>query len=481
MDFLDAKKKKAHRIRLFIGYALMAVALGMSTLLIVLLSSGYDIDRSTGVIIQNGLAVVDAHPEQAEIFVNGKPHGRTDQRLFLPEGKFEIKLQRQGYRSWQHDITLEGSTVEQLVYPFMFPNTLVSSTLKTQDSKPAMTSQSPDRKWLVTQVTGKLGAFELTDLNDVKTPRTELILPSDTISTAIGEHVFKEVEWSSDNTNLLLEHSWPTGIEYILLNRANALQSINVSKLFPGQSGFRFTLKNKKTDQFFMYNPATKSLMVGVANTKVATALLAHAVQFKTYKDDIIIYVNESNEVHILQNDKDYIIRTLPQSPNYFLDYAEFNGKPYLITGSAVDGRIYVYQEPLRSLTRVPAKAPQPFRVLTVDKPEYVSFSTIARFVAVQGGSKFAVFDAETGRQFKYDLKFPVLTGQKATWMDGHRLTLVSEGKLNIFDFDGTNKQEMGGILSLSQPYFSRDFDAYYTFVENKGKIDFNRTELLVK
>ena len=191
MDFLDSKKKKAHRIRLFIGYTLMSVALVMSTILIVLLTSGYDIDRSTGVIIQNGLAIIDAHPEAAEIFVNGKAKGRTSQRLFLPEGKYEIKLQREGYRTWQHNITLEGSTIEQLVYPFMFPTSLKTSVLKTSEVKPSMVSQSADRRWLVQQVPGKFGTFELTDLNDAKNPSSELVLPNDTVTKHVCEHIFK--------------------------------------------------------------------------------------------------------------------------------------------------------------------------------------------------------------------------------------------------------------------------------------------------
>lgn len=481
MDFLDSKKKKAHRIRLFIGYALMAVALSMSTVLIVLLTSGYDINRTTGAIIQNGLAIIDAHPEAADIFINGKPQGQTSQRLFLAEGNYDVKLQRAGYRDWSHKITLEGSTIEQLVYPFLFPTNLKTTTLKTYDSKPPLISQSPDRRWLVEQEVGKFGAFELVDLNDIKNPRSELVLPSDTVTAAPGEHIFKEVEWSADNTNLLIEHSWPTGTEYILLNRNNALQSLNVSKLFPDQAGFRISLRSKRSDQFYLYNPATKSLMSGVANTKVATAILAHAVQFKTYKEDTIIYINESKEVHLLQKDKDYAIRTMPDAPSYLLDYAEFNGKAYLVCGSPTDGHTYVYEDPLISLTRVPAKTPQPLRVLIVNKPEYVSFSTIARFVAVQSGSKFAVFDAETGRQFRYDTSLSVTAGQKATWMDGHRLALVANSKLNVFDFDGANSQQLGSILPLSQPYFNRDYDAFFTFSSNSSKVDMQRAELLVK
>lgn len=481
MDFLDPKSRKAHRTRLFIGYALMAVALGISTLLIVLLTSGYDVDRTTGNVIQNGLVTVDSHPQAADIFVNDEPKGRTDQRLILPEGRYSVELKEKGFRSWRHDLTLEGSSIEQLVYPFMFPEKLVTKTLKTYDALPSMISQSPDRRWLVAVVSGKLGNFELTDLNDEKHPQTTLVLPSDTFTPAAGDHIFKEVEWASDNSHLLLEHTWASGVEYILLDRNTPLSSLNISKLFPGQAGFKISLRDKKTDQFYLYNPATKSLMSGLASSKVAIALLAHAVQFKAYKDNTILYVNDKSEVHLLQKDKDYFIRSLPESPKYLLDYAEFNNKAYLVCGSPTDKKTYVYVDPLKSLTRTPARTPQPLRVLIVDNPEFVSFSAIARFIAVQGGSKFAVFDAETGRQFRYDTALPLAAGQKAAWMDGHRLQIESGAKTAVFDFDGKNQQSLNATVALTHSYFNRDFDAMFSFAPENGKTSLTRTELLVK
>lgn len=483
MDFLDSKRKKAHRARLFIGYSLMAVALAMSTVLILLLTSGYDVDRKTGAIIQNGLAIVDSNPVAADIYANGQNKGRTNQRVLLPEGIYNFELKANGYRTWQHKVTLEGSIIEQLVYPFLFPEKLETKTINTVATMPAMVSQSPDRRWLVTQSPTKLGMFELVDLTDKQNLRTELVLPVDTLTPSAGAHSFKEVEWSSDNTNLLLEHSWPTGTEYILLNRGNPLQSLNVTKLFPDQTAFKISLRDKKADQFYLYNPATRSLLSGVANTRAVTVLLTKTVQFKTYKDNTILYVNENKEVHLLQKGRDYLIRTLPEAPNYMLEYAEFNNKTYLVAGSPTDGRTYVYENPLNYLNRVPARSPQALRVLITDKPEYVSFSANARFVVVQAGSKFVVFDAETGRQFRYNTNLILAAGQKATWMDGHRLSLVSSAnKASVFDFDGTNMQTLVNSLPASQLYFNRDYDAMFNFASgSENKVVFLRTELRVK
>lgn len=481
MDFLDPKNRKAHRIRLFIGYGLMAVALAMATLLIALLTSGYDVDRKTGQVIQNGLVIIDSHPVAANISVDGQQNGRTNQRLVFPEGIHSVELQQDGYRSWHHKITLEGSSIEQLVYPFLFPDKLQTKTLTNYSSVPKMTSQSPDRRWLVVQDMAKFGQFELYDLNDKQNPHTTLTLPSDTLSVAAGEHTFKEVEWSSDNNNVLLEHTWATGVEYVLLNRNNPLESINVSKFFPEFNGFKISLRDKKADQFYLYNATTHGLLSATTSNRTPTPLLAHVLRFKSYKDDTILYITESKEVHLFHKNKDYLIRTLPESAAYLLDYAEFNSKVYLVCGSPSDGRTYIYIDPLKPLTRVPAKSPTPSRVLILDHSEFLSFSSIARFISVQSGSKFAVYDAETGRQFRYDIGVPVTEHQKATWMDGHRLVTVSGGKVVVFDFDGQNQQTLSASLPTTRTYFNRDYDALFSFAGATEKPEFQRTELRVK
>ncbi len=161
MDFLDPKKKRAHKIRLYIGYGLIAVALAIATLILVFAAYGYDIDRKTGDIIQNGLVIVDAHPESATVLVNGENKGTTDYRLVLPAAKYSIELTRSGYLPWKHDVNLEGSSIEQLVYPFMFPERLVTKNLQTYTGAPTMASESLDRKWLVVSAPETPGSFQV--------------------------------------------------------------------------------------------------------------------------------------------------------------------------------------------------------------------------------------------------------------------------------------------------------------------------------
>lgn len=489
MDFLDPKKKRAHLHRLYAGYALMAAALLIATFILVFAAYGYDIDRRTGGIIQNGLIVVDTHPESAEIYVNQNNMGTTSNRLVLPAGNYNLDLRRSGYRNWSHVVALEGSTIEQLAYPFMFPNKLVTSSIQQFPDIPAMASQSPDRRWILLQTPAGQPSFSLFDTTSGKSPASSFIVPTEILTAVEGKQTMEAIEWSSDNVHLLVKHTYAGGTEFIQLDRSNPSASINLNKTFPEQTISSASMRDKKPNLFYVMDAATGKLLAADVSTHSASIILEHVLSFKSYQNDYILYATnpttapENVEIHIWRSGQDHFLRSVRSSTTYLLDMAEFNGHMYVVSGSPADGRVYVYKDPFRDYSRSPARTPQPLRVLIVPAAEFVSFSQNARFITVQGGSNFAVYDIDTNRQFRYDTKLTPDKGQKAIWMDGHRLGLVSQGMVNIFDFDGENIQTLSPSLGSFNPFFDRDYTAMFTIgpaPSAPDKTALQRTELKV-
>jgi hypothetical protein len=155
-----------------------------------------------------------------------------------------------------------------------------------------------------------------------------------------------------------------------------------------------------------------------------------------------------------------------------------------VVIGAASEGKVYNYKNPINDLKQTPRKIPTPIAILKVAQPAAVSFSTTAQMVVVQGGSNFAVYDAETDRYYRYDIKKPVDGNQNATWMDGHRITILSQGRVVIFDYDGTNSQTLSPANVGYIPFFDRDYTAMYTIapsVQVKDHVALTRTELKIK
>jgi hypothetical protein len=493
MDFLDPKKARAHRRRIMIGYGLIAIILAICTTALVLVTNGYGFDRKTGAIIQNGLVFVSSHPVGSNIYINGQGHGGTDGRFVLEEGTYTFELKQNGYRTWQRTINLEGSSIERLVYPFLFPEKLVSHDLQAYATAPDMVTESPDRHWIITHVPDSLNSFAVTDTSTKDNATTTITLPTTMLAPHPNQKI-EAVEWSTDNQHVLIKDTYDGGADYIILDRITPTDSANLTQVF-GHGFSKVSLRDKNVNQLYVYEAGSGLLEYADPKTKALTVVASHILSYWPYGANTLVYVSDEATpagkvyVKMLDGDKTYTLRTLPTSPTYLLNMATFSGHQYVAVGTSAESRVYLYEDPLDTLKKRPTQEALAKALLRVDTTaEFVSFSTNTRFVAVQGGSTFAVYDAENNRQFRYDTKLPLTGPQQAQWMDGHRLSLASGSKLNIFDFDGTNNQALVTSYPAYAPMFDRDYTALFTVspsttsaAATAAKPALIRTELIVR
>ncbi len=489
MDFLNPTKKRAQKIQLIVGYILIAIAIGLVTAILVFQSYGYDLDRKTGAIIQNGLLVVAAQPKPADIYLNGKQYkSQSDAKLVLPSDIYKLELKNNGYRDWSRTVSLAGGSIERFVYPFLWPQNLTAKTQKTYAAAPTLATQSPDRHWMLIQQPGQVGVFDQYDANDSKKPVTVVTLPPTVLPAGTG-HQLSVVEWSTDNRHVLLQDDYSAGRQFIVLDRDTPTSSYNVTtalKINPSE----VTLKDKHFDQLYVYDQATHKLDLGDVRDSTVKPILTNVLAFKSHGSELIMYASDEGatagktRIMIKDGDGSYPLREVSAGSKYLMDLAQYSGHWYVGAGAAVDNKVYVYKDPLDKLKQT---KPQPVvaeSVLRVTGPGWIDFSANAQSLAIQGGSQFSVYDAENQRTYKYDLQLPVDTAApNAEWMDGNRLIVNSAGKMVVVDFDGTNMQ----TLSANQPGLSPFFDRQYKLLYNiapattpAGSFNLNRVNLLV-
>ncbi len=465
MDFLDPKKKRAHTRRLFIGYGLIAIAIALASLVLLFTSYGYDLDRKTGQVIQNGLVFVNANPEQATVYLNGKNVAKTDARLTLPAATYDVELRREGYRTWKKTIKLEGSSIEQLVYPVLFPTTLTPKDVKAYDAAPAFATQSPDRRWVLVQKQGDVNTFDLFDTNDPKKAPTIVSLPAGVVSSG-KNHTFSAEEWSTDNRHVLLKHTFGDSVEFIVLDRETPAQSLNLTK----QLGIAFTsisLRDKKYDQYYLYDKATETLKSVSLKDKTVKSTLERVIAYKSHGSDMLLYAQKDKAVSgittvmVRNNSTDYVLRTNAKPTDYLLDLAQYENHWYVAVGEKSLSQIVVYKDPLDTLKAGSKAAVPALTTMKLENSSTLNFSQNTRFIAAQNGSKFAVYDIDTSRRHYFDVEQSL--ARPASWMDGHRLAYISSGKLYVVDFDGINKQELVAVNEAFMPFFDRNYDRLFT------------------
>lgn len=495
MEFLNPQNERRHRILLFLGYGLAAIAIALITqLFLYRLYSGYSVDIN-GNVQQSGTVFVSSEPSGATISLNGIVKAETNARLSLNAGEYSMDIKAAGYRDWHHDVQVYGADVQRFTYPKLFPAKLITKTVTTFDTSPLFVSQSPNRRWLLFK-NDSANTFTIYNLNKPDAPvATELTVPLDTVVTAgDGPQSWALVEWASNDQFILLNHTYTVGgttsHEYILLDRAAPENSQNLTRTLSLASEEDLTFFDKKYDQYYGYNKQTKILRAFTASGKHLADQLEHVIAYKTYGSDTVLYVTDLTEsgkqeagtvnVVLRQGSHRLVLRRLPaNAPGYLLDVSRFNDA-WFIAVAATDGEgMYIYRNPLsQSLTG--STLPLVWRFLRVHHPIDISVSANSQFILAQNGQECVVYDADNIETKRYGLAKPLDAPQiAATWMDGHRLQYVSGGKLNVVEYDNQNAVELQPALPQFGAYYSADYKYSFALTAGEGSAQHLTSTLL--
>ncbi|MGH7195437.1 MAG: PEGA domain-containing protein [Candidatus Saccharimonadales bacterium] len=490
MDFLNPKKRRANKIRLYIGYGLMVILLLLATTVLLYQAYGYGLGHN-GQIYQNGLLYLSSAPSGAKISLNGQaPKTATNARLELPAGQYTVKLTLPGYRSWQRAIGLGGSSVEQFNYPFLFPKQLLPEVLQRYAAKPGVITQSPDQRWLLVEQSGSLTNFTEYDLNNSanlagNTARLDLP-PAVLTASASPKQTMQAIGWSSDNNYLLMKHAYGASHEYVLFDRANPSDSLNLTTQLQLSQDSQLSLDNQKYNEYYVFNAKTSDLDTASLDAPTLAPLISHVINFKAYGSDMVLYATALNapakqvNINLLDAGQNYTITSEPASTTYALNMTQYNGDLFVAAGAVIEGRVYIYKNPVNNLVAQPKQLLVPDYILKLNQPQTVDFSKNAQFVDAENGSDFAVFDLKSQKAYSYKLSAAIASGHGAQWMDGYRLMAVSGGHLLVWDYDDANQQTLQPALA-SSVYFGPSYKYVYNLTPGRHgqSVDLTQTSLL--
>lgn len=470
MDFLDPKKRKAHIRRLYIGYVLVGIAIGLGALILLFASYGYGVDRS-GNVFQNGLVFLASTPDGAQVKITNQSKKFaqdvvTSDRLELKADTYNFQFLKQGYKPWEHSFEIRPGTIERLVYPFLVPEKLTTKTAKSYPVNPGLVTASPDKKAIVVQAPDSLTDFQVFDSNDLsKAPQT-FSLPAGLLPSGSAVKPYQLVEWSTNNRSLLVRYDGESGAQFLVLDRSDPTRSFNLNSYF-GLAPTQVAFRDKDPERFYMTLPDGQLIRAEVTN-KLTTPIAANVRDFKSHGADDVLYVttdgaSDPSKVRamIRQDDKSYVVRELPVADDYVLDLARYSNKWYVVVGASSASEAYVYQDPVLAAKNT-AVVPT-IRTLRLQNPSLISFSATSRFIALQSGSNFVVYDAEKDEQHHFTVTPGFDDPASVRWMDGHRLMGGAAGKALIIDFDGSNQQSLSPIVPGTQLMFNNNFEQLNT------------------
>lgn len=470
MDYLDPKKKRARKNRLLIGYGLIAIAIAIATVLLVYIANGWFIDRNTGQVIQNGLVYLDSRPGNAEVYINGqKQRTKTDARLVIPEGLYDFELKKEGYRSWQRSIRLEGGSLRQLTYAKLIPNELETTPALDLRADPTAVSQSINKRWLVTSYAETPLSLTLTDLEQATITATTLEIPASLVTNPTSGSV-EIIEWAEDDRHFLASYTVGSEVSYISVDRENPAQSQNLNTLFANKN-LEIGMRDRKFDQFFVYNPATKILATASIKDGVSPEpYVEKVIDYKTFATDWVLYVSESGDeglvnVNFKRGDRSMLIKQIKTSETYLLQLAKLGNAPVMGFSSPVENRAVVYNDPEAYINENPGvKVPIATTVLRVVNPIDLRISADSSVILAYGPENFASHEFKADKSYNFEAGVPVDPVQEIQWLDGQHFQFSSEGIQFMIDFDGSNRYELVRSIPTLGNVYSEDLSLMFSF-----------------
>lgn len=485
MDYLDPKKKRAKKTRLMIGYALLGIALAIATVIFYYLVNGYYID-SEGEVIQNGLVFIDSKPESAKVFLNGEEQrNRTDIKLVVPEGEYEVVLQRDGYRSWSRSLNLEGGSLRQLTYARLIPDVIDNEVALTIPSMPDMTDQSIDKRWMIMSFADNPYLMSMIDLDNDPFVLDDIALPLDIVAEVEGAS-WRIVDWVDDSRTFLAKYSLAGSgaAEYVIIDREAPLDSVNLSAVIDKTQVYNSVrLRDRKRDRLFLHSSVDGLLYSADLSGAAPVLIEKDVIQYEPYGDGTILYATKFGskagfiKIILLDGDKKYTLREIKEDTNdeYLLEIARL-GNAYVIgIGSKTENRVIVYNDPINALKQNDfSDIPVPTTVLRVDSPEELTISSDASVIMVRSGQKIASHEFKADRSYSFTLDNIVDADQEMAWLDGQHITYSSAGVRNIFDFDGSNQYDLIQSDKNAGVFYDRNIDFQFGFAPSDDGLTVN-------
>jgi hypothetical protein len=485
MDYLDPQKQRRHGILLITGYICIAVAIVIATIVLVYQAYGFGIDKN-GAVIQNGIVFISSQPSPAKIYIDGKlANSNTNARLSLPANLYDIRLARDGYQDWQRKIEVDGGSVSHFDYPLLLPKIVKTTTVTPLTALPSFSTQSPDRRWILLSTATDNASFQVADLKNPTKQLLTISLPANLVTKATTSERWQLGEWADDNQHVLLKRLVDDKTEYILLDRQNPELSLNLNQTLPTAST-NLSLRDKKYDQYYVFNEAEHSLQTASLRTPTLAPYLTNVLAYKSYGNNQVLYFTSTEAptgkalLKLQDGTRTTTLRSFPASAHYLVDLASYDGTPYVVASSADENKVYIYKDPIAQLASRTVKVIVPLQVLRVTAPDYESFSSTAQYVMAEHGGQVAVYDLQNKTGYNYSLKAPLDAVQShITWMDGNRLTYISGSVLQILDYDQQNQRAFVANNPATQPFFAPDYKNLYTLISTPNGANLTATSLL--
>ena len=440
-----AKVKKRRHMKLVVTYTLMTIAVVAISAVCIALVMGYRFDFLQNKVSQGALIQFVSQPANAYIVLDGQRlNFNTPGKRSVDAGAHTVKIQKEDYREWSKNFTLQPGEVRWLNYARLVPLDIQTRVVK-EYPKMAQTLPSPDHDWIWVLPNADKPEFELVDIRNSQ----QLAYTTFTIADQFLTHEagamdnFQLSEWNFGSRYVLVKHTYGDKTEFIRLDRTDPENVVNLTTKF----GVPIQDMHFSTENVF-YGFDTGNLRKYDLNAGTLTdPIVKDVVSMKLYGDTDIAFVRHIDKRYragvIVDNKVTEVVdydETLP----LLIDLTTYYNNRYLAV--ARGNQLYVYQNPHRKEAGEMVKTTSQRH--DGGDIKWLDISSVGRFVIAGTSRQFMTYDIELNETSRINL--PGAPGDEAVspqWLDESNLISVADNKLRMVDFNGDNQQVITNTL----------------------------------
>lgn len=449
MDFEErARRKRRQFIKVLIAELGMAIAVILIVIVAVMAAMGFFVSKD-GTIEQSGLIQIHSLPTGATVELDGVTvFSRTNLSKTLPAGSHEIKIYREGYDTWQKRVEMYSGMLIRLYYPRLFLENRTAETVFGLGSDVEFYTPSTDYTYIL-YASQDSARWQLLNIKGDEIQRTDLDLTK-VLPGVSEEGLFLgkilDVRWNETGDQVLTKVSYENNTEWILVNLKDVTRSLNLTKTF-GMSFEQVEMVDNNASQLFALDDG-QLRKINTVDQSISRVLLDKVQSFANNGANLIYVATEevANKKSVKQigiyrdGDKgSTILKTVETDDVVRVALAKFYGEDYLVW--TVNDKMSVYYGAVPAYnansneTDFSGLKDLVTELDLVAVPESLTVSPDSDYLVAQKGQQYMVLDLEVGSLSEYEA--PATTW----WLDDSIKMAVIDGKLEVWDFDYTNKR----------------------------------------
>lgn len=462
--------KRRRTIRHFSNYFLVGLAITGLTIVVILAASGYDIDRRTGEVIQNGVLLLETQPEDATVYIDGQAESaKTSAKYAIPEGRYAVRVEKAGFLPWQNSVEIFGSQVNWLYYPLLIPESIETQALARIDGL-RFIAHNRDRDLLLTnqaQSPQRLTLFE-TNSEDVAAERIEL---PESAFVSRGDAVVGQVsfvEWTDDGRYVLLNYQYDERSDFILADLEQPQQSRLLDRIYARDiDSVRFGADDRSLlvlDEGLLFT-------VSIDATDLPLPVDAQVSRVIVNAPDVWIQKSSGGETTLRTLEQPTRVVLASDNPAAEIATGRWDGVEHIAVSNEDLVRIYTGPDRETPSNNIVSK------ILRVGGRTQTTMSPEGRFLSVHSARDSLVYDFETRKTYELDYG----TADQLRWLDGYRFIYERNGQMRMLDFDGANEYQIASFESAYGAFIDSDLEAIYAVARSSnGQLQLRTSQLTI-